>query len=224
MPKLLLADDDNQLRSLVGDWLEHQQYTVDLAIDGAECKQFLTTTQYDVLILDWTMPEISGIEICRWFRGRGGSTPILMLTGKDEIEDKEKGFSSGVDDYLTKPFDLRELAARLRALLRRGSVATSRIVQVGPLMIDPDTHTLTVDKTPLALTATEFAVLEYLARHPNQVFNATALLDRVWTSSSEVSPDTVRVYIKRLRAKFEAIGHGDLIQNIHGVGYKLHAP
>jgi two-component system response regulator QseB len=199
MPKVLLADDDKQLRSLVGDWLEHDNYNVDLACDGAECKEFLLSSSYDVLILDWTMPEITGVELCKWFRARGGSTPILMLTGKDEIADKESGFDAGVDDYLTKPFELRELTARLRALTRRGPVAASRIIQEGPLTVDPDKHTATVDGNPLTLTATEFSILEYLARHPNQVFSANALLDRVWKSSSEVSPDTVRVYIKRLR-------------------------
>lgn len=224
MPKLLLADDDDQLRALVGDWLEHDQFNVDLARDGGECREFLMRNKYDVLVLDWTMPEASGIEICRWFRARGGTTPILMLTGKDEIEDKESGFGAGVDDYLTKPFELRELAARLRALLRRGDVAVSRVIKVGPMIIDPDTHSVTVDTTPLKLTATEFSVLEFFGRHPNQVFSANALLDRVWNSSSDVSPDTVRVYIKRLRAKLEAIGHEDLIQNIHGVGYKLNSP
>jgi DNA-binding response OmpR family regulator len=221
MPKLLLADDDDQLRQIVGDWLEHENYNVDLACDGDEAKEFLQSGAYDVLVLDWTMPGPSGIELCKWFRARGGATPVLMLTGKDEIENKETGFNAGVDDYLTKPFELRELAARLRALLRRGTVATSRVIKVGPLVVNPDTHTATVDDQPLVLTATEFAVLEYLGRHPNQVFNANALLDRVWSSSSDVSPDTVRVYIKRLRAKFDAIGYPELIQNIHGVGYKL---
>lgn len=221
MPKLLFADDDSQLRSVVGDWLEHEQYNVDLAIDGGEGKEFLLSGQYEVLILDWNMPELSGLELCKWFRARGGSTPILMLTGKDEIQHKEEGFNAGVDDYLTKPFELRELSARLRALLRRGAVATSRVLTVGPLTIDPDAHTVMVDDKPLTLTGTEFSVLEFLARHPNQVFNPNALLDRVWSSSSDVSPDTVRVYIKRLRAKFDALNHSELIQNIHGVGYKL---
>lgn len=221
MPKLLLADDDSQLRQLVGDWLEHEQYNVDLAADGAEGKEYLLAGKYDILVIDWTMPEISGLDLCKWFRAKGGTTPILMLTGKDEIQDKETGFGAGVDDYLTKPFELRELTARLRALLRRGSVLTTRVITVGPLIIDPDAHTVLVDNQPMTLTATEFAVLEFLARHPNQVFNPNALLDRVWSSQSEVSPDTVRVYIKRLRVKFETVGHPELIQNIHGVGYKL---
>src|SRR4051812_45929797 len=107
MPKLLLADDDNQLRQLVGDWLEHENYNVDLAADGPEAKEYLLSGDYDVLILDWSMPEPTGIDLCKWFRAKGGMTPIIMLTGKDEIEHKEVGFGAGVDDYLTKPFELR---------------------------------------------------------------------------------------------------------------------
>lgn len=221
MTKLLLADDDDELRVLVGEWLEHDKFTVDLASDGAECRDLLVRSKYDVLVLDWTMPEISGLEICRWFRDRGGTTPILMLTGKNEIDDKEIGFAAGVDDYLTKPFEMRELAARVRAILRRGDVAVSRAIKIGPLVIEPETHSVTVDNVPLKLTATEFSVLEYFARHPNQVFSTGALLDRVWSTTSDVSPDTVRVYIKRLRAKLDAMGHPELIENIHGVGYKL---
>lgn len=221
MPKVLLADDDEHLRALVGDWLEHDHFNVDLAADGDESKEYLLSNKYDVLILDWNMPGMSGVELSRWFRSKGGTTPILMLTGKDQIDDKEVGFAAGVDDYLTKPFEVRELVARLRALLRRGDVAVSRIITVGPLVIDPEAHSVTLNNDPVKLTATEFSVLEFLGRHPNQVFSATALLDRVWNSAADVSPDTVRVYIKRLRAKFETLGYAELIQNVHGVGYKL---
>jgi DNA-binding response OmpR family regulator len=221
MPKALLADDDARLRQLIGDWLEHHQFTLDVVSDGVQAQEMLGHGVYDVLIFDWDMPGMNGVDLCRWFRGRGGTTPVLMLTGKNSIDEKEDGFSAGVDDYLTKPFELRELTARLTALLRRGNVAPTRKVQAGPLSIDPDAHAASVDGTPLKLTATEFAVLEFMSRHPNQVFSADALIDRVWKSSSEISPDTVRVYIKRLREKLMALGHGELIQNVHGVGYKL---
>ncbi len=221
MPKVLLADDDAQLRSLVGDWLTHHKFNVDAVVNGQEAKDYLTDITYDVIVLDWEMPSMTGIEIVKWFRARGGTTPILMLTGKDEIDDKEMGLDSGADDYLTKPFEMRELTARLNALLRRQAVTATRTVKVGPLVIDPSAHSAQVDGAELKLTATEFAVIEFLARHPNQVFSADALIDRVWKSSSEVSPDTVRVYIKRLREKLGASGHPDLIQNVHGVGYKM---
>jgi DNA-binding response OmpR family regulator len=221
MPKVLLADDDQRVVQLVSDWLEHHQFTIDIAHDGQQAKEFLEHAPYDVLVLDWDMPLMSGVELCRWFRARGGSTPILMLTGKDTVDDIEAGFDAGADDYLTKPFKPRELTARLTALLRRGAVAVTRKAQVGALTVDPDTHTASLAGTDLKLTATEFAVLEFLCRHPNQVFSADALIDRVWPSSAEISPDTVRVYIKRLREKCSALGHGELIRNVHGVGYKL---
>lgn len=223
MPRVLYADDDNQLRSLVSDWLENQKYEVEQAENGSTCKELLISQKFDLLILDWSMPGLTGVEICRWFRDQGGTTPVLMLTGKDLIQDKEGGYESGVDDYLTKPFDFRELAVRLAALLRRGSVAASLAVQVGPLSIDPDKHSVTINGQPLQVSPTEFSVLEFLARHPGQVFNTTALLDRVWKRSADVSPDTVRVYIRRLREKLQSAGYPDLLQNIHGVGYKLSA-
>lgn len=221
MPKVLLADDDAQLRNLVTDWLEHHHFNVDCVMDGAEAKDFLTRMTYDVVVLDWEMPSASGIELVKWYRARGGTTPILILTGKDEIDDKEAGLNSGADDYLTKPFELRELTARLNALLRRGAVTASRVVKVGPLSVDPIAHTVLVDNEEIKVTATEFAVIEFMVRHPDQVFSADALIDRVWKSSSEISPDTVRVYIKRLREKLQAKGYPDLIKNVHGVGYKL---
>lgn len=221
MPKVLMADDDERLRTLVGDWLEHDRFTVDLAADGDECKEYLLGSTYDVLIIDWNMPKISGVELCRWFRSRGGTTPILMLTGKDKIDEKEEGFAAGVDDYFTKPFEVRELAARVKALLRRGSVAASRTTTIGPLVINPDAHEVTLNNEPVKLTGSEFMLLEFLGRHPNQVFSASALLDRLWSGTTDISPEAVRVYLGRLRAKLEGLGQADLIENVHGVGYKL---
>jgi DNA-binding response OmpR family regulator len=221
MPKVLLADDDPELLQSVSAWLQHHKYNVDMASDGAEAREYMSQIEYDVLVIDWTMPSVSGIELCQWFRARGGTTPILILTGKDEISDKEKGLDSGADDYLTKPFDLRELTARLNALMRRGKVLATRVLQVGPLTIDPDAHRVMVDGNEMKLTATEFAVLEFMGRHPDQVFSADALIARVWKTSSEISTDTVRVYVKRLREKFEAAGYPGLLTNVHGVGYKI---
>ena len=221
MPKALIADDDPRIVQLVSDWLEHHQFQLDTVSDGVQAQEMLGHGSYDVLILDWDMPRMTGVELCKWFRGKGGTTPVLLLTGKSSVDEKEVGFGAGADDYLTKPFDLRELSARLNALLRRGNVAPTRKVQVGTLLVDPDAHAAAVNGQELKLTATEFAVLEFLSRHPNQVFSADALIGRVWPTTSEISPDTVRVYIKRLREKLTAAGQPELIQNVHGVGYKL---
>lgn len=224
MARVLVADDDEQLRALVVDWLESQKYVVESVNSGSACKELLEHESFDVMVLDWQMPGLSGVDVCRWYRSNGGTTPVLMLTAKDEIKDKELGFGAGVDDYLTKPFIMRELSARLSALLRRGTVAPSLTVEVGPLRVDPDKHVITVNGATLKVSPTEFSVLEFLARHHDQVFDAAALLDRVWKSSSDVSPDTVRVYIRRLRDKLAEAGYPTLLQNIHGVGYKLHKP
>ena len=222
MPKVLIVDDDVRLQTLVSDWLEHQRFTVEAVVTAEEARERLLAFTYDLIVLDWGLPGESGVEICRWYRARGGSTPILMLTGKDQIEDKEDGFDAGVDDYLTKPFDVRELTARLNALTRRGGqVAPSRVLKLGNLTVDPAAHSATVDEHDIRLTPKEFDILEFLLRHPNQVFSPETLLDRLWKDGFDVSPDTVRVYIKRLREKLEKYGRGSLIKNVHGVGYKL---
>ena len=223
MPKILVADDDLELLESVRTWLEHNRFVVDVAADGRDAREFMTQFQYDVLVIDWRMPEVNGLDLCLWFRATGGQTPILMLTGKTEIEDKEAGLDAGADDYLTKPFALRELTARLNALTRRGKVLASRVRKVGPLTVDPDAHTALIDGAALKLTVTEFAILEFLARHQERVFSSEAIIRHVWTASSQISPDTVRVHIKRLREKLEVFGHPHLLVNLHGVGYKLAA-
>lgn len=224
MPKCLFADDDAPLRDCIVDWLKHHNFEVDKVSDGQECKEHLMANKYDLLILDWRMPYMSGLEVCRWFRANDGDTPILMLTGKDEIEDKIAAFDAGADDYLTKPFEVRELIARSKALLRRGAVAPTRVTHVGPVKIYPEQHRVEVGGNLLKLTATEFSILEHLCRNPQIVFSPVALLGAVWNSLAEVSPDTVRVYIRRLREKLATTGYPHLIQNIHGVGYKLDVP
>lgn len=221
MPKILVADDDQELLSSVKQWLEHHRFIVDTALDGDETKEFIRQGGYDVLILDWSMPGPSGLELCQWCRVNGNATPILMLTGKGEVEDKVKGLNAGADDYLTKPFSLLELLARVKALMRRGGEIVSSVVTVGPLTINPDTHKVTLGEHELKLTPTEFTLLEFLAKHPDQVFSADALISRNWESSAQISPDTVRVHIKRLREKFSDVGYSGLLENIHGVGYKL---
>jgi DNA-binding response OmpR family regulator len=222
MPKVLIVDDDARVRMNISDWLEHQRFDVEEAKNGMEAKEKLSAFGYDLVVLDWNLGDADGVDICRWFRGRGGTTPILMLTGKDMIKDKVDSFEAGVDDYLTKPFELLELTARLNALLRRGGlVAPSRSVTKGSLSIDPPAHSAKIDGKELPLTPKEFDILEFLLRHPDQVFSADALLDRLWKSDAEVSPDTVRVYIKRLREKLAEHGHEGMLKNVHGVGYKL---
>lgn len=221
MAKILVADDDQELLTSVRQWLEHHKFIVDTAVDGNEAKEFIRQSSYDVLILDWRMPGLSGLELCQWCRSNGIALKILMLTGRDDVQDKIKGLDAGADDYLTKPFNLLELLARVKALMRRGSELLPTVISVGELTIAPDSHRVVLGGHELRLTPTEFTLLEFLARHPGQVFSADALISRNWESSAQISPDTVRVHIKRLREKFSDVGFSGLLENIHGVGYKL---
>jgi DNA-binding response OmpR family regulator len=222
MAKILVVDDDKLLADLVSDSLSGEYHTLECAYNGEDARELLNNYHYDVIVLDWGLPGVTGVELCKEFRFKGGTTPILMLTGKDTIDEKEKGLDSGADDYLTKPFHLKELSARVRALLRRsGSTAPSNVLEVGDLVLDPSAHKLTRDNKEITLHPKEFALLEHLMRHPNQVFSAQNLLDRVWKSESNVGPETVRTCVKRLRQKIDIDGQPSMLENIYGVGYKL---
>src|SRR5262249_34277288 len=176
------------------------------------------------LILDWQLPGMAGIDICKEFRSQGGMTPVLMLTGKSAISDKETGLDAGADDYLTKPFHMKELSARVRALFRRASRGTSNILTIGDLVLDPSNYRVTRDGVEIQLQKREFALLEFLMRNPNRVFSSEALLERVWVTDADVTPDAIRVYIMRLRKKVDEGAKASLIQTVHGVGYKLQTP
>ncbi len=221
MARILLADDDKQLCSLVRDWLVHENYTVDMAHSGGNAEEMLKSYDYDVVILDWDMPEKKGIEVCQGYRKNGGTSPVLMLTGKNSIDEKESGLDAGADDYLTKPADLRELSARIRALLRRKANKPIETLKVADLVIDSTARTLKRDGQVIELWPIEFALLEFLMRHPNQVFNSDALLHHVWKSEAEAGPEAVRTTIKRLRKRIDAGREESLIKNVYGFGYKL---
>ncbi len=221
MARILLADDDKQLCSLVRDWLVHENYTVDMTHSGGDAEEMLKSYEYDVIILDWDMPEKKGIEVCQGYRKNGGTSPVLMLTGKNSIDSKESGLDAGADDYLTKPADLRELSARIRALLRRKTNKPVETLKVADLVIDSASRILKRDGQVIELWPIEFALLEFLMRHPNQVFNSDALLHHVWKSEAEAGPEAVRTTIKRLRKRIDDGREESLIKNVYGFGYKL---
>ncbi|MBS2001404.1 MAG: response regulator transcription factor [Cyanobacteria bacterium SZAS LIN-5] len=222
MAKILIVEDDKQLSELIVDWLTGEKYTPEPVYDGDEGLERLKFYKYDAIVLDWELPGISGPEICNQFRKGGGQTPILMLTGKKEIEDKTTGLDAGADDYLTKPFHMQELSARLRALLRRGSVDVSRtVLTAGHVSLDPVSRKVTSQGNEITLQPREYALLEFLLRHPNQPFSAEAIMDRVWSSESDASPDTVRLQIMRLRHKIDIEGKESMVRTIHRVGYML---
>lgn len=224
MAKILLVDDDVKLCETLVDWFEHELHKVDCVHSGADGKDFLATYSYDVIILDWTLPDTTGIEICKDFRKNGGTTPILMLTGKGDIADKESGLDSGADDYLTKPFEVREVSARVRALVRRPSAVLKTVLTVGPLTLDPGTHQVTKNGAPLKLPPIEFALLEFLMRNANKVYKAKELLNHVWSAEQEAGPETVRTSVSRLRQQIDVPGQPSLIENMHGVGYRIRVP
>ncbi len=222
MPKVLLVEDNTDLTTLISESLKHD-YSLDISHNGAEGLEYLRVGRYDVIILDWELPEISGVEICRKFRASGGITPVLMLTGKSQIDDKEQGLDAGADDYLTKPFDVRELAARLRALSRRGSTATTNMLLLRDLQLDPVKHTLTKAGQSVHLLKKDFALLEFLMRYPDEIFSTDALLERVWSFDSEATSEAVRTSVKRLRKALDdgADESDSIIENVRRVGYRL---
>jgi DNA-binding response OmpR family regulator len=222
MAKILLVEDDTDLSGRVQEWLSFEQHAVEAVFDGLEAGQRLRIYSYEVVILDWDLPKCTGIEVCKEFRSRGGSTPILMLTGKGSINEKETGLDAGADDYLTKPFHLKELSARIRALLRRPVASyTGATLKAGPLELDPSTRRVTKSGDELTLLPKEYALLEFFLRHPNEVFSPDALLNRVWNSESDASTDTIYTYIKMLRKKITPEAPSSMIKTVHGVGYRL---
>ncbi len=221
MAKVLVVEDDASISSKVKDALESQHYTVEVVMDGREALEFLEAYKYDAIILDWELPGISGFEICQKLRKSGCLTPILMLTGKAAVEHKEAGLDAGADDYLTKPFDFKELAARLRSIIRRSSGGADNVLKVGGIVLEPGAHRVTVDGKQLQLMPKEFALLEFFMRNPSKTFSAETLLNCVWSSESDASLNSVRTYMYSLRKKLSACGYASAIETVHGVGYKL---
>jgi len=221
MSKVLLVEDDADLTDTIVRWLRSEQYTVESVSNGKEGMERLDLCQYDVVILDWGLPEMSGVEIVERFRGKQGHTPVLMLTGKSAVADKAIGLDAGADDYLIKPFSLIELSARLRALLRRSTSVTSNILQVRNITIDRKKHRATRDGEEIHLLPKEFSLLEFFMRHPDEVFSVEALMQRVWHADSNASVDAIRTCIKRLRDKIDPNDDNPIIHTIPRIGYKL---
>lgn len=221
MAKVLIIDDDVQLCATIKGWLSVDHHNVEISNDGDDALNRLRLSEYDLIILDVGMPGKSGLEVLQEFRSRGGATPVLMLTGKNSVDDVERGFETGADDYLTKPFHGRELTARLRALLRRPGSIVGTILTVGDLVLDRENYRVARNGSPIELLPKEFDLLEFFMRNVNRVFTAEALLNRVWTADSEATTDAVTSCIKRLRKKIDVEGKPSMIRTMRGVGYKL---
>lgn len=223
MAKILLVEDDPDLSAFVREWLEFEKFRVEQVDDGADALQMLQVTTFDVVILDWDLPSMPGTELCRRFRAAGGTTPVLMLTGKQAIDDKVAAFGVGADDYLTKPFHLNELSARLKALLRRGTVASDNKLRLRDIELDRLTHDVYVKGELIKLYPREYDLLEFLMTNPNVAFSADDLLSKVWTMDANASETAVRTCIKTLRRKISGESDDSPIETVHGVGYKFRA-
>jgi DNA-binding response OmpR family regulator len=219
--KILLAEDDERLSGMIRDWLGNEHHNVEAANNGTDAWEILQSSGFDMLILDWELPGLAGIEICAKYRKSGGMSPVLMLTGKSAIDDKEAGLDAGADDYLTKPFHFKELSARVRALLRRAPQVSMGALSCRGIALDLASFKVTRDGKPIELFPKEFALLEFFLRHPDQVFNLEALQQRIWPTDSESSPETLRVHIARLRSKIEVEGEPAILRTIHRRGYIL---
>jgi two-component system response regulator MprA len=223
--KILVVDDERAVRDSLRRALELEGYEVELAGDGGEALTRLESeSDPDAMILDVLMPPPDGLEVCRTLRLSGSRLPVLMLTARAEVENRVEGLEAGADDYLTKPFALEELLARLRALLRRTSAASGETLRFADLELDPKTREVRRDAEPIELTRTEFSLLELFMINPRQVLTRSLIFERVWGYDFGAGSNSLDVYIGYLRRKTEAGGRPRLIHTVRGVGYALREP
>jgi two-component system response regulator MprA len=225
--KILVVDDERAVRESLRRALELEGYQIELAADGQEALQRLEgngDAQPDAVILDVLMPTMDGLEVCRRLRRSGNRVPVLMLTARDEIDNRVAGLDAGADDYVTKPFALEEFVARVRALLRRTSAGDDQLLRFADLELDPGTREVRRDGDSIELTRTEFALLELFMTNPRQVLTRSIIFERVWGYDFGFASNSLDVYIGYLRRKTEAGGKPRLIQTVRGVGYALREP
>jgi two-component system, OmpR family, response regulator MprA len=220
--RLLVVDDDPDVRDSLRRALGYAGYAVGTAANGMEALSSLSRSPVDLVILDVLMPMLDGLEACRALRERGNTIPVLLLTARDAVDDRVAGLEAGADDYLVKPFALRELQARVNALLRRAQ-PPREVLGYADLTLDVTSRTVTRDDTPVSLTKIEFALLELLVRNAEQVLSYDVILDRVWGYGEAPASNALQVFVGFLRRKLEEHGHRRLVHNVRGVGYVLRA-
>jgi DNA-binding response OmpR family regulator len=219
--QVLIVEDDQRLARQLQKGLEEQGHTVTLAFDGVDGLETAAEGHFDVLVLDVMLPRLDGFAVVRRLRSSGNRSPILMLTARDSAEDVVAGLDAGADDYLTKPFALKVLLARLRALARRKEVEPRTHLQIGDLILDPAVRSVKRGQVVVGLTKTEFVLLEALMRNAGRVVTRDRLIEAVWGSQRDVESNTLDVYVRQLRAKIEPPGSRKLVQTIRGVGYTM---
>jgi two-component system, OmpR family, copper resistance phosphate regulon response regulator CusR len=222
--RILLIEDNHRLSDSLRSTLIEDGYAVDAAFDGLEGEEMAMLTPYDIIVLDIMLPKRDGIEVCRSLMDQKNTTPILMLTAMDALDDRVLGLDSGADDYLVKPFEIKELRARLRALLRREMDNKSGDILIEDLRLDPATHYVWREDKPIDLTAKEYALLEYMMRNPNRLITREMVIAHLWDYGQSIASNVVDVYIRRLRRKVDDPFKVKLIETIRGAGYRLHDP
>jgi DNA-binding response OmpR family regulator len=221
--RILVVEDQGDIADAIRAMLERRKYAVDVAADGESGLDMLLRGTYDAAVIDVVLPGRDGFTISREARAEGVATPVLMLTARDAVEDRVRGLDAGADDYLVKPFVEDELLARLRALLRRGALPVRATLQVGDLVVDRGARSVRVMGREVALGATEFRLLEYLAANAGIALTRAQILERVWGEDFDGSSNVVDVYVSAVRKKLAAVGARDRIATVWGVGYSLHA-
>ena len=220
--KLLVIEDDARMADLLRRGLTQEGWAVDVTANAVDARHAVASTPYDAVVCDVGLPgPDSGLDWCRWFRDQGHATPVLMLTARTGVEDRIAGLDCGADDYLGKPFAFGELAARLRALLRRGETARPTVLSNGPLVLDPATHQVRWREQRIELSPREFALLDYFMRRPGDVLRRSEILDHVWDYAYDGTSNVVDVYVRYLRTRLNDVGVGDPIETVRGVGYRL---
>jgi two-component system OmpR family response regulator len=219
--RILVVEDEVKMAGLLKRGLEEEGYAVDVANTGANGLWAATENEYDALVLDLMLPDVSGLDVCRRLRSEGRWMPVLILTARDGVPDRVAGLDAGADDYMVKPFAFSELFARLRALIRRGAGERPAVVSVGDLSLDPASRSVSRSGTSIELTAREFALLELLLRHAGEVLTRTRILEHVWDFAYDGGSNVVDVYVRYLREKVDRPFGRSSIETVRGSGYRF---
>lgn len=221
--KILVVEDDPRVASLLEECLQKQNYTVEVVGDGEAALDFAQATHYDLMILDWMLPKLDGIAVCQRLREQGSPLAILMLTARDASFDKVQGLDVGADDYVVKPFDIPELLARVRALLRRGqSPVAQTVLAWGALAIEMSTREVTYNAQSVQLTPKEYALVELFLRSGDRVLTYDNIIENIWTFDDTPGKNVVKTHLRSIRNKLKKVdGPSDIIENVYGVGYRL---
>ena len=220
--RILFIEDDDRIAQPLAEDLRHQYHVVDIAGDGIKGWQYAQSSAYDLILLDWMLPYLDGITLCKRLRSAGCTAPILILTARDTTTDKVIGLDAGADDYLIKPFEPEELAARVRALSRRSLETRQPILVCGDLQLDPSTCQVSYGEKALSLTPKEYMILELFLRNPTLVFSRAVLLEKLWEFGKLPAEETIKTHITSLRRKLKEAGSSEeLIETVYGLGYRL---